>query len=323
MARRYALPIIHRRSDGPLAIVLAVLLHGVIITALIYGSLLFPPAHQEEVLPIEAYVARTNSIGTHRDPQPPAIETPPQPSPEDVLRQQKAAEQAAQEEAQKKQAEEAQQKAAEEKAAEEKAAAEHERAEQQRLADEKAETQRVAQEKADTERREAQRVAKEKADAERKAKEAAEAQKKAEAAKKAAELKKQQEEARAKQEAADKAEQEADLKRSLAQETQDAQAAKAAAARASGEMAAWGSAITARIRENWHPPPGVNSDLQCELHITQDTGGRVTNVRVGAACNGGDAVREAVKQAAYRASPLPAPPEPSLFEANITVNFKP
>jgi len=45
-------------------------------------------------------------------------------------------------------------------------------------------------------------------------------------------------------------------------------------------------------------------------------------VTVGA-CNGDEAVRQSIQDAALRASPLPAPPNPDLFERQIQVEFKP
>jgi colicin import membrane protein len=48
----------------------------------------------------------------------------------------------------------------------------------------------------------------------------------------------------------------------------------------------------------------------------------VVNVRIGT-CNGDASVRESIEAAAYRASPLPPPPDPSLFERNLEITFKP
>jgi colicin import membrane protein len=42
-----------------------------------------------------------------------------------------------------------------------------------------------------------------------------------------------------------------------------------------------------------------------------------------AACNGDDAVRRSIERAVLEASPLPKPPDPSLFERNLRVNFRP
>jgi colicin import membrane protein len=58
------------------------------------------------------------------------------------------------------------------------------------------------------------------------------------------------------------------------------------------------------------------------LHVTQVPGGEVTQVTIGE-CNGDQAVRESIETAVYRASPLPAPPDPSLFDRQLTINFNP
>jgi colicin import membrane protein len=42
-----------------------------------------------------------------------------------------------------------------------------------------------------------------------------------------------------------------------------------------------------------------------------------------ATCNGDDAVRRSIEEAVRRASPLPKPPDPSLFERNLRVQFRP
>jgi colicin import membrane protein len=46
------------------------------------------------------------------------------------------------------------------------------------------------------------------------------------------------------------------------------------------------------------------------------------DVRVGA-CNGDDAVRRSIEAAVYKSSPLPPPPDPSLFERELLFKFEP
>jgi colicin import membrane protein len=58
------------------------------------------------------------------------------------------------------------------------------------------------------------------------------------------------------------------------------------------------------------------------VYVTQVPGGTVTNVKIGA-CNGDAAVQQSITLAVYRASPLPAPPDPSLFERNLQLEFAP
>jgi colicin import membrane protein len=45
-------------------------------------------------------------------------------------------------------------------------------------------------------------------------------------------------------------------------------------------------------------------------------------VRIGQ-CNGDQAVRESIEAAVYRASPLPPPPDPALFDRNLRIDFRP
>ena len=56
--------------------------------------------------------------------------------------------------------------------------------------------------------------------------------------------------------------------------------------------------------------------------MTQVPGGVVTGVQVGR-CNGDEAVRQSIEAAVYRASPLPQPSDPALFERNLVVTFRP
>jgi colicin import membrane protein len=58
------------------------------------------------------------------------------------------------------------------------------------------------------------------------------------------------------------------------------------------------------------------------VEVTQVPGGEVTNARV-LQCNGDSAVRLSIENAVYRASPLPTPPDPSLFHRVIVIEFTP
>jgi colicin import membrane protein len=48
----------------------------------------------------------------------------------------------------------------------------------------------------------------------------------------------------------------------------------------------------------------------------------VTGVSIGE-CNGDQAVRDSIEAAVYRASPLPPPPDPALFDRHLVINFTP
>jgi colicin import membrane protein len=163
-----------------------------------------------------------------------------------------------------------------------------------------AEERRVAEEKAaDEKRQEEQRAA-----AERKAREVAEARKRA------------AEERQRLAEAQDTSERQEELKRSLAAEE------KSNVARSSAALASWESQIAAKINRAWLRPPTARAGISCVLNVTQVPGGEVTQVSIGE-CNGDQAVRESIEAAVYRASPLPPPPDPALFDRSLRINFRP
>jgi colicin import membrane protein len=193
-----------------------------------------------------------------------------------------------------------------------------EQAEQQARAEQAARQQVQEQERAAQEKRAAEEKAEheaaEKAEAERAAAAKAEAERaaaaKAEADRKAQQLAQQR---KADQE---RAQREADLRSQLASEEH------INAVQSSPAKAEYLSLITARINRAWIRPPSARPGVRCSLHITQIPGGVITHVVV-AGCNGDEAVRQSVETAAYRASPLPAPSDPALFDPNIDVTFAP
>ncbi|MBS0416736.1 MAG: cell envelope integrity protein TolA [Proteobacteria bacterium] len=306
---------LERTSDRWVSITLSVLLHGTLVAALVYGFWTYhksqPPA---PTLAIEGTVVDSRTVNappvkTPPAPQPPAptpapeppapepVEPtgPPEPTPEELAqREQALKDKAQQEQAQKDQA--AKEQAQKEQAQKEQAEAQ----EKQRQLDEqkKQEAQRQADEKR-------KREAQEKADAERKAAEA----------KRLAEQKRAEEAQRAADEKA-RQESEADLRNSLAAEEHANQV------RNSGALVSWVGQITARIQRAWLRPPSARQGIQCVLHITQGPGGQVLSAKIES-CNGDQAVRESIEAAAYRASPLPPPPDPSLFERDLEVTFRP
>ena len=308
---------VDRASDRWASIVLSVLLHGAIVAAIAYSWWTYKNDRPAPTLAIEASVVDAKSVPgigklppqPEPAPPPPVVpppepppetqpqvepDGPPQPTPEELAKREQEQKEQAEKEAQAKQQELDQKRADEEKQQEaalaEEKAAQEKRDEEKRLADEQA------------------KKAQEKADAERKVREAADAKKKADEKRLADEKQKADQQA-----AADR---EADLRRSLDQELrQDA-------ARSSGALASWQSQITARIQRAWLRPASARSGIECVLNVTQVPGGEVTNVRIGT-CNGDQAVRESIEAAVYRASPLPPPPDPSLFERSLVITFRP
>lgn len=92
------------------------------------------------------------------------------------------------------------------------------------------------------------------------------------------------------------------------------------AARNSAEMAAYQFAIAQRVRRSWAVPASAGPETKCTVRVTQLPGGEVVGVNI-ISCNGDDAVRRSVEAAIRRASPLPEPSDPDLFDRNLTLNL--
>jgi len=162
---------------------------------------------------------------------------------------------------------------------------------------------------------EERRAAEQKA-AELQAAQARQAEEQRKAEERAAAQKRVAEERQRQADARDSSERLADLQRSLAAEE------RAKVARSGAALASWESQIAAKITRAWLRPPTARSGIECVLNVTQVPGGEVTQVSIGE-CNGDQAVRESIEAAVYRASPLPPPPDPALFDRNLKINFKP
>jgi len=274
-----------RASDRWLSIVLSLLLHGVLVAVLVYGWLVFRQSQPPKpTLAIEATVVESRAVpGAARQPPQPP---PPAPAPQPPAQPQ------------------VEPVGPPEPTPEELARREQALKEQKEQAEHEA--QKAAEEKQAEEQRKAEeaRLAQERADAERKAREEAEAKKRAEE-----KVKRQADER-------DRAERQAELRRNLEEEE------RATAARTSGALASWESQITARIQRAWLRPPSARQGTECVLYVTQVPGGEVMSVRIGT-CNGDQAVRASIEAAVYRASPLPPPPDPTLFERSLVITFKP
>jgi len=155
-------------------------------------------------------------------------------------------------------------------------------------------------------KRKAEAEAKRKADADakRKASEAAEAEAKRKAAAEAEDRR-------------IKAEREAELQRALTAEED-----RRNASRLAGLGAQWAQAIQARVQRAWIRPPSAKAGLDCLVVVTQVPGGTVVRAEVQT-CNGDEAVKQSIEAAVFRASPLPPPPDPALFERTLELRFRP
>lgn len=304
-----------RKTGRARAIALSVLLHSAIVVAAVYGWFTWkhePPP--PETLAVEGSVVDERALNLkpipdarpeptpepepvtepvpepEPEPTPVEPETPPEPDPAELERQR-------QEEQEKLDAE---------------------KREQERLEAEKKEQERLEAQKQEAERKEAERLEAEKQAAAKAAAEKAAAEKAA-AEKKALEKKRAEEAAAAKKAAEEKARlaREAELRRSLEAEE------RRSAMRNSPQAISWYNQIVARITRAWIRPPSARAGIECKVAVSQVPGGEVTSVRVLSCSIPDPALRESVEAAVYRASPLPPPPDPALFERNLELTFAP
>jgi len=207
----------------------------------------------------------------------------------------------------------------------EKEQAEAARLERERLEAEQREREQAEAQKLEAERQEAKRAEEQReqqliADKKRKAEEqnkAAAKKKAADDKKRAADIKVQQaEKQKTEREAREQAQREAELKRQLADEEGMMQAQNA------GLLNQYMALIQQRVIRNWNKPASARPGIQCEVKVTQTPGGEVLSVQVDK-CNGDAAVRESIKNAVLKASPLPTPSDARLFQRVILFIFSP
>jgi len=278
------------------AFALSVLLHSGIVAGAVYGWFTWkhrpPPV---TTLAIEASVVderQLKGVAPAPKPEPPAPE--PTPEPEPVPEEQGPP---------KPDPAELERKQEEERLALEKQEQEKKEQEQKRLDAEKKEADRVEAEKQAAAKAAAERAAADKAAADKKAQE-----------------KKKAEEAAATKKAADekaRLARQAELNRALEAEE------RGNAIRNSDEANRWHAQIIARIQRAWIRPPSAQPGIECIVLVSQVSGGEVTSVRVDSCSINDAALRESVEAAVYRASPLPPPPNPALFERNLRLIFAP
>ena len=84
----------------------------------------------------------------------------------------------------------------------------------------------------------------------------------------------------------------------------------------------WAFAIQQKVTRNWIRPGSTIENLECIVDVRQLPGGEVVNVTI-VSCNGDAAVRRSIEAAVKKASPLPAPDNPSVFQRNLQFTFKP
>jgi colicin import membrane protein len=80
--------------------------------------------------------------------------------------------------------------------------------------------------------------------------------------------------------------------------------------------------IEQKVESNWLRPPGVQASQSCEVYVRQTTLGDVISVNLQA-CSGDVAFRNSIERAVWKASPLPPPPNPEVFDNEIRFTFRP
>jgi len=86
--------------------------------------------------------------------------------------------------------------------------------------------------------------------------------------------------------------------------------------------AAYIFAIQQRINRTWVRPASFTVGMKCVLNVRQLPGGEVLSVTLGS-CDGDEAVKRSIEAAVFRASPLPTPADPSVFDRNLRLIFEP
>ena len=285
--------------ENPRPVVYAVLMHLLLLVLLVF-SLDWTPkvSHPPGIkVPIDAQLVDESQLN--------------------ALAEKKQAEQRKVEEARREAALAEQRKIEEQHKAELEAKQKAEQVAKQKVeAERKRRAELEARKKAELEaKQKAEQAAKQKAEAEAKAKAVAAAKKKAEAdARKKAEA-----EAKRKAEAAQRREAEQALQQQLA-----AEQAGMEAARVQGVVAEYIGYIQERIERSWLRPPGSAVGLSCVVQVSLIPGGEVARVQI--VRSSGDPVFDrSVETAVYKASPLPLPPDASLFKnfRDLRLIFKP
>lgn len=183
--------------------------------------------------------------------------------------------------------------------------------EQKRLEDLRVEQERIRLEKVEEEKR------KQQADVERSQREEAERERR----EKEAERKRLEDIERQRQEN-ERLRKEAEL--AALQQRRDAEIEaeeKRLAAMNAGLQERYALSIRNHIYRNWSPPASARFGSECEVIVRQVPGGEVVGVTI-LSCNGDEALRRSVEAAVLSSSPLPQPPDPSVFDRNLRLILK-
>jgi colicin import membrane protein len=208
---------------------------------------------------------------------------------------------------------------AEQKAAEVKRQQELERKKSQDKEKQLALAKKKEQERLTKEKLAADKLAAEKRAEEKKALEKKEAERK-EQERLAAEKKRLAEEERQRREA-----EKAELERALFEEERREEEARRLAERTTRlqtQRSQYVMSIANKVENNWLRPATNIDGQSCDVIVTQTMAGDVIDVRLQD-CTSDNAFQRSVERAVRKASPLPLPPDPELFDRQIYFTFKP
>jgi colicin import membrane protein len=173
----------------------------------------------------------------------------------------------------------------------------------------KKKAEKKAKEKKAREKKERERKAKEKKQRELKEKQKLEAEKKR----------------KAEDERKRRAEEKADFERALLEEERREEEAKKQAERAARlltQRQQYVLQIAQKVENNWLRPATNIEGFSCDVIVKQTMTGDVIDVKLQS-CANDNAFQRSVERAVRKASPLPLPPNPDVFDREIYFTFKP
>ena len=226
---------------------------------------------------------------------------------------------------------EKQQKLAAEKKIEDKKSAEKKRLAEKKKAAEKKRQQEADKKLAIAKKKEAEKklAIAQKKEADKKAKEKKEKEQKA-LEKKEKERKEQErleaeKKRKIEEEKQRRADEKAEFERALLEEERREEEAKKQAertARLQTQRQQYIMLIAQKVENNWLRPVTTSEGQSCDVIVTQTMMGDVIDVRLQS-CTNDNAFQRSVERAVRKASPLPSPPNPDVFDREIYFTFKP
>lgn len=238
----------------------------------------------------------------------------------DASRQQ-VADQKKRDEAERRRREDAARRKQEQEAAEKKQREEQKR--QEAIAEQKRKDAEALRQKQAAEAKKKADDARKKAEETKKQKDLAEKKKADEAAKKKKEQQEAKErEAAAQRELQDKLRLEDEMRQEAMKRELDREANARAASEKAQKQSEWGEQLRRAVERRWTRPSTVTQDFKCKVHVVMLPDGSVSVANVVESC-GNAALDKSVEDAVYRASPLPKPADPSVFDRDLIINFQP